>query len=63
MESAERVLEVPLAGQDDQTLEIDLEQLPDDPTELCEILENESAKREYWIRLAVGDMLRELMSV
>ena len=48
-----RVIELPLSGADDQTLEIDLAVLSEDPTELCEILDNESAIPTYWITIAV----------
>ncbi|KAK7203647.1 hypothetical protein BZA70DRAFT_71265 [Myxozyma melibiosi] len=50
--SQANVIDIPL--RDDQevvTLNLD-EDLPDDPTELCDLLENEEAGRQFW--LAIG---------
>lgn len=47
------VIDIPL--RDDQevvTLNLD-EDLPDDPTELCDLLENEEAGRQFWLAIGV----------
>lgn len=41
-------------GQEDEAIEISLEVLNEDPTELCEMLENESAARTYWMTVAIA---------
>lgn len=41
-------------GQEDEAIEISLGALADDPTELCEMLENESAARTYWMTVAIA---------
>jgi RNA polymerase-associated protein CTR9 len=41
-------IDIPVQGEDDdQAVEVDLEDLLDDPTELCTLLENEGAARTY----------------
>lgn len=48
-------IDIPVAGdEDDQAVEIDLEDLLDDPTELCTLLENENAARTYWMTVALA---------
>lgn len=50
-----QLLEVPVAGGDaEEAVDVDLEELMDDPTELCTLLENESAGRPYWITVAMA---------
>lgn len=39
---------------DSEAVEIDLDGLPDDPTELCTLLENESVARGYWMIIALA---------
>lgn len=39
---------------DEQAVEIDLEDLLDDPTELCTLLENERAARTYWMTVSLA---------
>jgi RNA polymerase-associated protein CTR9 len=47
--------EINVAGVDaDDTVEVDLEDLLDDPTELCTLLENEGAARSYWMMVALA---------
>ena len=47
--------EINVAGVDaDDTVEVDLEDLLDDPTELCTLLENESAAKSYWMMVALA---------
>lgn len=38
----------------EEAVEIDLEGLPDDPTELCTLLENEAVGRNYWMTIALA---------
>ncbi|KAM3076138.1 protein required for normal CLN1 and CLN2 G1 cyclin expression [Clarireedia jacksonii] len=48
-------IDIPVTGDDDdQAVEIDLEDLLDDPTELCTLLENENAARTYWMTVALA---------
>ncbi|CAI6088712.1 unnamed protein product [Clonostachys chloroleuca] len=48
-------IEVPVQGdQDDEAVEIDLEDLGDDPTELCTLFENERAAKPYWMAVALA---------
>lgn len=50
-------LDIPVAGADaEEAVEVDLELLPDDPTELCTLLENENAAKNIWmvVSLAYG---------
>ena len=48
-------LEVRVSGGDaDEAVEVDLEELMDDPTELCTLLENENAGRSYWVTVAMA---------
>ncbi|TAQ86934.1 hypothetical protein B7494_g4731 [Chlorociboria aeruginascens] len=48
-------IDIPVAGDDDdQAVEIDLEDLLDDPTELCTLLENENAARTHWMTVALA---------
>ena len=47
--------EINVAGVDaDDTVEVDLEDLLDDPTELCTLLENEGAAKSYWMMVALA---------
>ncbi|KAH6624266.1 hypothetical protein B0J18DRAFT_490286 [Chaetomium sp. MPI-SDFR-AT-0129] len=45
-------IDIPM--QDDVEVEIDLQVLPDDPTELCSVFENEQSPREYWMTVAMA---------
>ncbi|RDW84476.1 tetratricopeptide-1 [Coleophoma cylindrospora] len=48
-------IDIPVQGEDDdQAVEIDLEDLLDDPTELCTLLENEGAARMYWMTVSLA---------
>jgi RNA polymerase-associated protein CTR9 len=48
-------IEVPVQGdQEDEAVEIDLEDLGDDPTELCTLFENERAAKPYWMTVALA---------
>ncbi|KXJ97515.1 hypothetical protein Micbo1qcDRAFT_156419, partial [Microdochium bolleyi] len=48
-------IDVPVQGdQEDEAVEIDLESLMDDPTELCTLFENERAARTYWMTVAMA---------
>ncbi|KAK4249607.1 hypothetical protein C7999DRAFT_39271 [Corynascus novoguineensis] len=45
-------IDIPM--QDDVEVEIDLQVLPDDPTELCSVFENEQSPRIYWMTVALA---------
>ncbi|KAK0124424.1 hypothetical protein ONS95_015054 [Cadophora gregata] len=48
-------IDIPVQGEDDdQAVEVDLEVLLDDPTELCTLLENEGAARTYWMTVSLA---------
>ena len=50
-------IDIPIqAGEDEEetSVEVDLSALPDDPTELCVLLDNESSNRSYWMSIALG---------
>ena len=48
-------LEVPIhEGDAGEAVDLDLEELMDDPTELCTLLENEQADKSYWITAALA---------
>ncbi|KAJ9195394.1 hypothetical protein DTO021D3_8374 [Paecilomyces variotii] len=38
----------------DSEVEVSLEELPDDPTELCTLLENEKAAKNFWVIIALA---------
>ncbi|KAM7220360.1 hypothetical protein V8F06_004326 [Rhypophila decipiens] len=47
-------LDIPVQGQEDEAVEIDLQDLADDPTELCSLFEMERAARTYWMTVALA---------
>ena len=48
-------IDVPVSGGDfEEAVEINLEELLDDPTELCTLLENENVAKSYWITIALA---------
>ncbi|KAH7162621.1 RNA polymerase II-associated protein [Dactylonectria estremocensis] len=48
-------IDIPVQGdQEDEAVEIDLEDLVDDPTELCTLFENERAAKTYWMTVALA---------
>ncbi|KAK3368180.1 hypothetical protein B0H63DRAFT_564926 [Podospora didyma] len=47
-------IDIPVQDQDDEAVEIDLEVLADDPTELCTLFEMEHAARTYWMTVALA---------
>ncbi|KAK3995996.1 hypothetical protein QBC44DRAFT_5051 [Cladorrhinum sp. PSN332] len=47
-------IDIPVQDQDDEAVEIDLEELADDPTELCTLFEMERAARTYWMTVALA---------
>lgn len=47
-------IDIPVAGDIDEAVEIDLLDLSDDPTELCTLFENENAAKTYWITVALA---------
>ncbi|KAK4184181.1 hypothetical protein QBC35DRAFT_66371 [Podospora australis] len=47
-------IDIPVQDQDDEAVEINLENLVDDPTELCTLLEMEKAAKTYWMTVALA---------
>ncbi|KAK1756213.1 tetratricopeptide repeat protein 1 [Echria macrotheca] len=47
-------IDIPMQDQDDEAVEIDLEVLADDPSELCTLFEQEHAARTYWMTVALA---------
>ena len=47
-------MDVPIAGDVDNAVEVNLEDLPDDPTELCTLLDDENAARGLWLTAALA---------
>lgn len=47
-------IDIPVQDQDDEAVEIDLEELADDPTELCTLFEMEQSGRTYWMTVALA---------
>lgn len=49
------VLDIPVSGgEGEEAVEVSLEELLDDPTELCTLLENESVGKQYWMTVALA---------
>ena len=42
------------ANTDEEAVEVGLEQLPDDPTELCTLLDNENASKNLWMTISLA---------
>lgn len=50
-----RAIDVPVSGgSTEEAVEIDLEDLIEDPTELCTLLENENVAKGYWTTIALA---------
>jgi RNA polymerase-associated protein CTR9 len=48
-------IDIPVQGMDDEeAVEVDLEDLLDDPTELCTLLENEKVTRTFWMTISLA---------
>ena len=50
-------IDIPVQGMeadDAQDVSIDLEELLDDPTELCQLLENENVGRTFWMTIGLA---------
>lgn len=48
-------IDIPVSGiETEEAVEVDLEELVDDPTELCTLLENEGAAKRYWLVIALA---------
>jgi len=48
-------IDIPVSGgEENEAVEVGLEDLPDDPTELCTLLENENVGGSYWITIALA---------
>ncbi|PSS03834.1 hypothetical protein BD289DRAFT_400443 [Coniella lustricola] len=48
------VLDIPVKDQDDEAVEIDLTNLMDDPSDLCDLFEAERAARTYWMIVSLA---------
>ena len=50
-----KAIDIPVSGMDvEEAVEVDLEELLDDPTELCQMLENEGAAKQYWVTISLA---------
>lgn len=50
-----RAIDIPVSGGEaEEAVEVDLEELLDDPTELCTLLENENVGKNYWTTIALA---------
>lgn len=61
-----RAIDIPVSGGEaEEAVEVDLEELLDDPTELCTLLENENVAKNYWtvIALAYAKQLKTDLAV
>jgi len=48
-------IDIPVSGMgSEEAVEVSLEELLDDPTELCTLLENENAARNYWMVISLA---------
>lgn len=48
-------IDIPVPGADiEEAVEVNLEELPDDPTELCTLLENEAAAKNFWLVISLA---------
>ncbi|MCJ1435811.1 hypothetical protein MMC27_005186 [Xylographa pallens] len=48
-------IDIPVPGADiEEAVEVNLEDLPDDPTELCTLLENEAAAKNFWLVISLA---------
>ena len=48
-------MDIPVSSGDvEEAVEVDLEDLMDDPTELCTLLENENVAKNYWMTIALA---------
>lgn len=58
------VIDIPVRGEDgDEAVNLDLTELLDETDELCDLLENESAGRNYWITIALAYVKQKKLSV
>lgn len=48
-------MDIPVSSGDaEEAVEVDLEDLMDDPTELCTLLENEEVAKNYWLTISLA---------
>lgn len=47
-------IDIPVTGEEAEAVEVNLEELLDDTTELCQLLENEKAPKNLWITIAMA---------
>lgn len=57
-------MDIPVSSGDaEEAVEVDLEDLMDDPTELCTLLENESVAKPYWLTIALAYAKQQKLDV
>jgi RNA polymerase-associated protein CTR9 len=47
-------IDIPVLGDVEEAVELDLTELDDDPTELCTLLENENVAKKYWVTISLA---------
>ena len=47
-------VDIPVSGEAEEAVELNLEDLIDDPTELCTLLENENASKTLWLTMSLA---------
>ena len=47
-------IDIPVSGEAEEAVELNLEELLDDPTELCTLLDNENASKTVWLTVALA---------
>jgi RNA polymerase-associated protein CTR9 len=47
-------IDIPVLGEVEEAVELDLTELNDDPTDLCTLLENENVARKYWMTISLA---------
>ncbi|EME42875.1 hypothetical protein DOTSEDRAFT_153030 [Dothistroma septosporum NZE10] len=52
------VIEIPV-GADGEVVDLNLEEITDEPSELCDLLESENAARNYWITIALAHVKQD----
>ncbi|KAI7285242.1 TPR-like protein [Hortaea werneckii] len=58
------VIDIPVKGEDgDEAVNLDLTELLDETDELCDLLENENAARNYWITIALAYAKQQKVNV
>ena len=47
-------IDIPVSGEAEEAVELNLEELLDDPTELCTLLDNENASKTVWLTVSLA---------